>query len=111
MTKFTRTVTVLLMVAGLASTAARAKDMPERSHFGMSAADSSVGRQIAVDASTHYVNVTDGETIEFIVNGKPFSFVFNSWGNRAVDLSTLAPSDFMVPPVRVFIAPNPLYQG
>jgi hypothetical protein len=69
-------------------------------------------RNVAVGADTRYVNVVNGETVSFKVDGKTFTYAFNAWNSiGAVDLSAIAPKDVKVPQVRVYIAPNPLGQG
>lgn len=69
-------------------------------------------RTIVINERTRHVNVTNGETVQFEVNGQRFAFAFNNWPNKdVVDLSVLAPEGVTAPKVRVYIAPNPLTQG
>jgi len=69
-------------------------------------------RTIVVNDRTRHVNVTNGETVQFDVNGQRFAFAFNNWPNKdVVDLSVIAPDGVTTPKVRVYIAPNPMSQG
>lgn len=69
-------------------------------------------RTIVINDRTRHVNVTNGETVQFDVNGQRFAFAFNNWPNKdVVDLSVLAPEGVTTPKVRVYIAPSPLSQG
>ena len=68
-------------------------------------------RDVAVEASTRWVNVTNGQTVRFDVGGRRFTFAFDAWpGTDSVPLSAIAPKGVAVPDVRVYIAANPLYQ-
>lgn len=54
----------------------------------------------------------NGETVQFSVNGQAFAFTFNTFvGETSFELSRIAPQGLAVPQVRVFVQPNPLYQG
>jgi hypothetical protein len=69
-------------------------------------------RNIAVGAGTRYVNVVNGETVTFTVDGQRFTYAFNAWDTiNSIDLAAIAPKGVKVPPVRVYIAANPAYQG
>ncbi len=69
-------------------------------------------RTVTIGADTRFVNVVNGETVNFTVSGKSFTYAFNAWNSiGAIDLSAIAPKDLKAPPVRVYIAPNPLGQG
>jgi Heavy-metal resistance protein CzcE len=98
-----------MLAAGTVNAMPRALDRMDLGRLTMSAG---TDRDIAVNADTRYVNVTNGQTVTFEVSGKRFTFAFDAWPNvDSVPLSAIAPSDVMVPSgVRVYIAPNPLYQ-
>lgn len=69
-------------------------------------------RTVVVHERTRHVNVTNGETVQFNVNGQQFAFAFDNWPNKdVVDLSVIAPEGVTTPNVRVYIAPNPATQG
>jgi hypothetical protein len=112
----TRTlIAAFALAAGTAVSMAPAQAMnhpPKLADIGTAVATGSANRTIVVDAQTRWINVTNGETVRFDVNGRQFTFAFDAWNNiNSVDLSAIAPGDVMAPMVRVYIAPNPLSQG
>src|SRR5471030_1480501 len=69
-------------------------------------------RQIDVSASTKWINVVNGETVRFNVDGQSFVWNFGTLrGETSFDLSAIAPKNLQVPMVRVYVASNPLYHG
>jgi hypothetical protein len=110
----TRTVLLaLLAAAGLTAGAAHAMPKPfSPLDTGMLVTNTMGDRSLAIGADTRYVNVTNGETVTFKVDGASFTYTFNAWDTiGVVDLSAIAPKDVKVPQVRVYIAPNPIGQG
>ena len=80
--------------------------------FGNRVQAQSSDRTIVINADTKYVNVVDGETVQFSVNGQTFAFNFNTvLGETVCDLSKIVPEGVQVRSVRVFVAANPLYHG
>ncbi|MDB5989029.1 MAG: hypothetical protein JWQ10_432 [Herbaspirillum sp.] len=78
--------------------------------YGSSAAADTYTRQITISPQTKSVNVTDGETVQFDVNGKTFAWNVNTFGNNTkFALAKIAPADTQVNDVHVYVAPNPLY--
>jgi hypothetical protein len=109
MTTLTRTLalSILALAAGTAGAMPR-PNMPDAGRVVMS---DTADRDVAVDASTRWVNVTNGQTVRFDVGGQHFTFAFDAWPSTdSVPLSAIAPKGVTVPDVRVYIAPNPLYQ-
>jgi hypothetical protein len=107
MTKLTRTLalSVLVLAAGTAGA------MPRPMDAGRVIMSDTADRDVTVDASTRWVNVTNGQTVRFTVGGQRFTYVFDAWpGTDSIPLSAIAPKGVTVPDVRVYIAPNPLYQ-
>ena len=77
-----------------------------------SAASAAAQRQIDVSASTKWINVVNGETVRFNVDGQSFVWNFGTLrGETSFDLSAIAPKNLQVPMVRVYVASNPLYRG
>jgi hypothetical protein len=110
MTPLTRTLALSLiaLAAGTASATPR-PGMPM--DFGRVVMSDVADRDVTVDASTRWVNVTNGQTVRFNVGGQRFTFTFDAWPTTdSVPLSAIAPKGVTVPDVRVYIAPNPLYQ-
>lgn len=106
---------ILSLLAGtaIASTSAGAATFRGVSDdYGQVVTTSAVDKVVQVDASTRWVNVTDGQTARFVIGDKSFTFNFATWpGDQQVDLATIAPKDMIVPNVRVYIAANPRYFG
>jgi hypothetical protein len=104
----------LSLFAGAAFAAASAQAMQHprtAADYGSVVMNAGSGRTIDIDENTRYVNVKNGETVRFNVNGQSFSFNFDAWPNEeSVALSTIAPAGVAVPNVQVYIAANPLYQ-
>ena len=110
MTKLTRTLALsILALAAFATSTAGA--MPRPMDAGRVIMSGTADRDVAIDASTRWVNDTNGQTVRFDVGGRRFTFVFDAWPSTdSVPLSAIAPKGVTVPDVRVYIAPNPLYQ-
>lgn len=107
-----RIVTSCAAASALILLAAPASAMPVSMTMGMLAGDAAASRTIVIKAGTRNVNVDNGETVRFDVDGKSFAYTFNTFGNEtAFDLSAIAPGGFAVPAVRVYVAHNPLYRG
>lgn len=70
-----------------------------------------VDRAIAIDANTKWVNVTGGETIKFVANGRSFSWLFDTYASSLVfDLDRIAPAGMLGGQrVKVYVAPDPQY--
>jgi len=102
----------LLVATGLAAGAVHAMPKPFSPLDAGMLVMAPANRSIEIGAHTRYVNVTNGETVEFDVGGKHFTYAFDAWNSiGAVDLMAIAPKDVAVPQVRVYIAPNPLSVG
>jgi len=80
--------------------------------FGAPARIEAAGRTIAITPATKAVNVTNGETVTFVVGDQRFAFSFQTYPTtQSVALATLAPAGIEVGNVRVYVAPSPLYQN
>ena len=103
--------TIALLVSLCFTTLASAAEAPA-SDYGTRAATSAPGREITLKPGTKNVNVFDGETVHFNVDGKRIDWNFNSRTREAVlDLNTLAPDQIPAGAVRVWVLANPIYQG
>jgi hypothetical protein len=79
--------------------------------FGAPAAASAAQRTVDVTPDTKQISVTNGETVQFNVDGKSFTWHFDLYhDDGVVDLATLAPQDFKAGGVKVVVAENPLYR-
>ena len=112
MNKLTRT--LALSIAATALAAGTAAAMPRQQNpmdFGRIVTSDTADRTVVVDASTRWVNVANGQTVRFTAGGQTFTFAFDAWPSvDSVPLSAISPKGVKVPDVRVYIAPNPLYQ-
>jgi|GEM_PF-330803 len=111
MFKLNRAAVMLSLV--LAVSAAGAADMAETpAQYGRHALSANAEREIVIDAGTKWVNVSNGETVRFTKDGKSFTWRFEVLGNESsFHLSQIAPADFKVDGLRVFVAANPTYRG
>lgn len=76
---------------------------------GPASPDGPVDRVVRIDAKTRWVNVTQDETIKFVLNGPAGERVF-AWRfdtqELAVDLGRIAPAGTIDRLIRVYVAPN-----
>lgn len=80
--------------------------------YGVAVAAEAAQRTITINADTKWVNVTDGETIRFEVNGRSFTWHFSTYPQiSSFDLAQIAPAGITTGSIRVYIASNPLYRG
>jgi hypothetical protein len=109
--------TILLLSLGLASIvqaagASAAGLTGTSADFGVPVPTAVADRQIDVGTSTKSVNVTDGESVKFNVNGQSFTWHFDTFQQgTVVDLSKIAPPDAGVQGVQVYVAPSETYAG
>lgn len=97
----------LLFAAGYAQAADRSA-----SDYGAPATALADGRSIEIAPTQRNVNVSDGETVHFLVDGKRFDWTFNMRTTESVlELKTIAPPGLKVDGIRVWVRPNSLYQG
>jgi hypothetical protein len=116
MLKIKRITTLLAFAAVssamLVSSAHAASTQGAAADYGTSADASTYARQITISPQTKSVNVTDGETVKFDVNGKTFAWNVNTFSNDTeFDLAKIAPAGTQVNDVRVYVAANPLYRN
>lgn len=98
------TVLPLALLAGCGSVTPRADLLgdPVPSHAAM--------RTVAITPDTKWVNVTGGETINFVVGDQSFAWSFNV--ARTVSsfaLNQIAPPGLLGREVRVYVEPDPRY--
>ena len=80
--------------------------------YGSAVASSNAERHIVIDAKTPWVNVNNGDTVEFQSNGASFTWHFDTLHDETTfDLSKIAPAGSVDHKVTVYVAPNPLYRG
>ncbi|MRX11797.1 CzcE family metal-binding protein [Pseudoduganella sp. FT25W] len=104
--------TALVATALIAGAGAVHAATGQQAPYGSAAAGAYADRQITIDAGTKWVNVNNGETVAFNVNGKSFTWHFETLHNEErFDLARIAPAGVEVGMVTVYVASNPLYRG
>jgi hypothetical protein len=105
-----------VVVATTANLSDLRSDQPNGA-YGTPVQDAAADRVVQLGARSQWVNVAYGENVEFVVPGasgpeRSFTWRFDvSPEVTQVDLSKVAPAQFLDHEVRVFVAPNPLYNG
>ena len=85
---------------------------PEVRFLGDPAPDTAATKVIEIGPDTRSVNVTGGDIVKFVVDGKSFAWVFNvATQVSRFDLSRVAPPGMLNRPVFVYLAPDPRYIG
>jgi hypothetical protein len=103
--------TTIIAAALVASTGAYASVNPHP-QLGMAASSANADHQVTINADTKWVNVNNGDTVAFNVNGKTFTWHFDTLHSEAAfDLANIAPAGVEVGMVTVYVASNPLYRG
>lgn len=111
MFNFIRTAIIATAIAGTAS-GAIAANISGTKQFGMATNAASADRHVVIKADTKWVNIDDGDTVEFNLDGKSFTWHFDTLrGESAFDLSKIAPEGVDAGKVTVYVAANPLYRG
>lgn len=107
-----KTITLFVLALALGSGALAARPAAIPADYGQPAATASTGRIIDLTPNTKYVNLTNGETVQFTMNGKQFGWHVSTYpGLGAFDLKQIAPPGIEAGKIRVYVAPNPLYLG
>lgn len=83
-----------------------------RADYGQTVPANSADYTVKVNDATKWVNVNNGDTVRFDVNGKQFAWHFDIYGNdKIVKLSDIAPSGTATGAVKIYVSPNPLYMN
>jgi hypothetical protein len=102
---------IILALSGL-SLSAFAAPTGTAADYGVQVPAAAAMRTIAIDAGTSAVNVTNGETVQFSVDGQSFTWHFDTYRDAtSFDLGAIAPANIKPGMVRVYVASNPLYRG
>lgn len=101
---------ILFTIAVGVSTSATAYDKTSPRTYGHLAKEGTASRVIKISPSTHVINVHDGETVRFNVNGKIFEWTINIPTREGIfSLPEIAPIGSDAGSVQVYVSPNPLY--
>jgi len=97
-----------LSSALLASDAGAAGPAGTKADYGAPAVATVADYHLNVNAATKWVNVNNGDTVEFDVGGRNFTWHFDTFQNTTIlNLATIAPAGVPVGAVKVFVAMNP----
>ncbi|MGK5047883.1 CzcE family metal-binding protein [Janthinobacterium sp. GB4P2] len=89
---------------------AHQSEMHSNPAFGSTAPAPAATRTITISSATKYVNVAQGDVVKFDVDGKTFTWQFDTLrATASFDFSAIAPSDVNTHGVRVYVTPNPTY--
>ncbi|SHM42148.1 Heavy-metal resistance protein CzcE [Duganella sacchari] len=104
--------TTLIAAAIAASTGAAHATVNPHPEFGMRTAAANADQRITINPSTKWVNVNNGDTVTFDINGKSVTWHFDTLhSEEAFDLSKIAPDAIPAGVVTVYVGSNPLYRG
>ncbi|TFW20224.1 CzcE family metal-binding protein [Duganella callida] len=107
-----RTTVIAAAILAAAGSAQASINPNPKAQLGMAAVAASADRHITIGAGTRWVNVNNGDTVEFTVNGKSFTWHFDTLrAEEAFDLAKIAPEGVDAGKVTVYVASNPLYRG
>jgi len=103
-----------IIAAAIATTAsgAYAATATGTKDFGMATAAAAADHHVVINADTKWVNIDNGDTVEFKAGDKSFTWHFDTLHDEtAFQLSKIAPEGVDVGKVTVYVAANPLYRG
>lgn len=103
----------LLIVGAVLATRACAMDISESApQHGKAGSDAAPERTIIVAPSTKYINVTNGETVRITAGAQNFNWSVNTGPNvQTVELKEIAPPQFQVNGIRVYVSRGRGYFG
>ena len=99
--------TVLALTLSLSAVSSIAA--PNLNLLGETAPAATAVRTITITPDTRYVNVQDGQAVNFDVGGKTFTWAFNG-PVASFDLNRVAPPGLLDHVVTAYVAPDPLYR-
>ena len=101
----------LLIALSLSACSIQRADLPA-SFLGGPMPSEEADRTIEIFPHTKWVNVTGGEIIRFVMDGKDFGWTFDAaYGPSSYDLRRIAPEGFVDRPITVYVAPDPRNGG
>lgn len=81
----------------------------ETDRFGVPAQEKAASRLIKLDGNSKYLNVTRGETVTVVKDGKSFTWQFATFNTAPFQLGQIAPKDFGTGHEVVYVAEDPRY--
>jgi plastocyanin len=100
----------LAIAASVAGLNASAADSSPNA-YGNNSPAGSAGRVVEITPATKYVNVTDGDTVTFKIDGRDFTWTFHVLHQEGVvQLSSILPQDLHADGVKVYVTPDLSYR-
>ncbi|MGJ7918564.1 CzcE family metal-binding protein [Massilia sp. LXY-6] len=97
-------------LATLTACSTPASAAPRADLLGMAAPPSAATQTVAITPATRWVNVTSGDTVRFVVDGREFAWNFSVGPTVAVfDLNRVAPPGLLGRALPVYVDPDPYY--
>lgn len=81
-----------------------------RGLLGETATTATTSRVMTITPNTKYVNVQGGQAIQFNTGSGTFAWTFDG-SAKSFELNRVAPAGLLDHQVRVYVSPNPLYNG
>jgi len=105
------TIVTLTAAAAFAAAMPASAEQIQPASVGSAAAAASAGSIVTITPHTKYVNVADGSTVRFVVDGQSFTWNFHTSEAtvKPFDLALLAPAGVLKQKVVVYVSPDPLY--
>jgi hypothetical protein len=103
--KLIHTAVTALVLGATTVVTANAATFPN--FIGEPASEASADRTVVVNPGMRWVNVTQGETVKFVANGREFTIDFDG-AAETTDLRKLAPVGALDHEVDVDVAQNPV---
>ncbi|MDB5989700.1 MAG: CzcE family metal-binding protein [Herbaspirillum sp.] len=105
-TKYTFAAALILSCASLSAMAANGSGA-HLNLLGDPAPASAASRVVKIDAGTRYVNVTEGETVQFVAaNGQSATWTFDAPFRRSVKLQKILPTGSLDHAVMAYVHPG-----
>ncbi len=104
----------LTLAAAMAASSAQALGLSgTAADYGAPAdARAPVAQRIVLTPATKSVNVNNGDTVEFVVDGKTFRWHFDTFNNETnFKLARIAPAGIAADGITVYVGANPTYRG
>jgi hypothetical protein len=110
--KMTMAISLAAVAAMMAFNADAAGPTRTKTDYGSMAPEQAADKEIMLTPETKWVNVTDGETVRFVMGGKSFTWHFYTFpGGANFELSMIAPPGFVSQKIVVYVASSPNYRS
>ena len=101
----------LLLAAACCGACSTPHGMTWQERWGDPVPDSAATKTIVIKPDTSYVNITGGEVVKFVEDGKSFAWNFDGQLGYAFELNRVAPPGVLDHRVMAYVDPDPYYNG